>query len=185
MSTPSSHNTETSPNVITGSNQLVQAEQSQAGLIDHRVLHTLLAAAGGGNLVIALLLLMTVTQAVACACDYFLALWSRQLASQQLSAKWCVKHVRRWIRVFVYLFASCHNCRLWIYAALVLGCLLGSVLRSQLVFQAVLSAAIRLHHAMVQGVLYSPMNFFESQPSGRVLNRFAKGVYGFVSCMTS
>ena len=37
-----------------------------------------------------------------------------------------------------------------------------------------LRGAFKLHNKMLKGVLYSPMQFFESNPVGRILNRFTQ-----------
>ena len=37
-----------------------------------------------------------------------------------------------------------------------------------------LAGSSKLHDAMLKRILYSPMAFFDSTPSGRIINRFSK-----------
>ncbi|KAJ3058346.1 hypothetical protein HK102_010552 [Quaeritorhiza haematococci] len=50
-------------------------------------------------------------------------------------------------------------------------------------------AAINFHTAAVKGILYAPMSFFDSQPVGRIINRFSVDVraldIGFVGTLIS
>jgi ATP-binding cassette subfamily C (CFTR/MRP) protein 4 len=62
----------------------------------------------------------------------------------------------------------------WLYAVLVAILIVLTLVRTRFFFTVFLRAASELHSRMFKGVLYAPMRFFESQPSGRVLNRFAK-----------
>jgi len=59
-----------------------------------------------------------------------------------------------------------------------LGCvtLLGVIgyLRTMRVFSAGINAGISAHKDLLHGVLHAPLNFFESHPVGRVLNRFSR-----------
>jgi ATP-binding cassette subfamily C (CFTR/MRP) protein 1 len=41
---------------------------------------------------------------------------------------------------------------------------------------ATLRSASNLHYGMLQGILHAPMAFFETTPSGRIVNRFSKDV---------
>ena len=64
--------------------------------------------------------------------------------------------------------------RAWVYLGLVLGTVCLGIIRARWFFSFVLRAASVLHGKMFHSVVYSPMRFFESNPSGRILNRFAK-----------
>eukprot|EP01060_Flectonema_neradi_P004089 TRINITY_DN12694_c0_g4_i1.p1 TRINITY_DN12694_c0_g4~~TRINITY_DN12694_c0_g4_i1.p1 ORF type:complete len:1294 (+),score=165.55 TRINITY_DN12694_c0_g4_i1:38-3919(+) len=48
------------------------------------------------------------------------------------------------------------------------------IIRSVLFFRLAITAATGLHGKMFLAVLHSPVSFFDSNPSGRVLNRFSK-----------
>ncbi|XP_035217642.1 multidrug resistance-associated protein 4-like isoform X2 [Stegodyphus dumicola] len=63
---------------------------------------------------------------------------------------------------------------LYVYAGLVLTVFLLSLVRTTSFFQMCMKASITLHNKMFRCVLRSPVSFFDSNPVGRILNRFAK-----------
>ncbi|GFR25464.1 hypothetical protein TNCT_434851, partial [Trichonephila clavata] len=63
-----------------------------------------------------------------------------------------------------------------VYAILVLIVFILSLLRTTTFFQMCMKASRTLHNRMFRCVLRSPVSFFDSNPVGRVLNRFAKDV---------
>ena len=131
--------------------KIIKAEISQQGELSVDVATSFLDAAGGQFVIIALSFLIVFTQSVLCASDWFLAYWSQLSSADQINGFY-----------------------LGVYSMLIGLCIICAVLRSDLFFKSVLLAASNLHSRMFTGVLYSPLSFFESQPSGRVLNRFAK-----------
>lgn len=55
----------------------------------------------------------------------------------------------------------------------------------------IIKASRKLHERMAYAIFRSPMNFFETTPSGRILNRFSRfvfflvaGQFSFVSLLT-
>ena len=144
------HSTEFRP-ILEDQNKIINAEVVQKGELEDRVISNFIEAAGGKLLVLLLCLLMIFSQAVLCSGDWYLSYWLQLSASEQIEPMY-----------------------LGIYACLVGLCICLSLLRSQLFFRIILGASSNLHSKMFQGVLYSPLSFFESQPAGRVLNRFAK-----------
>ncbi|GFQ66175.1 hypothetical protein TNCT_86262 [Trichonephila clavata] len=63
-----------------------------------------------------------------------------------------------------------------VYAILVLIVFILSLLRTTTFFQMCMKASRTLHNRMFRCVLRSPVSFFDINPVGRVLNRFAKDV---------
>ncbi|GFY48387.1 hypothetical protein TNIN_211863 [Trichonephila inaurata madagascariensis] len=63
-----------------------------------------------------------------------------------------------------------------VYAILVFIVFVLSLLRTTTFFQMCMKASRTLHNKMFRCVLRSPVSFFDSNPVGRVLNRFAKDV---------
>ncbi|CAF0920721.1 unnamed protein product [Adineta ricciae] len=59
----------------------------------------------------------------------------------------------------------------YIYVILVLGIVVMSYVRADYWFYVLLNGSASLHNRMLKGILYSSMRFFESNPSGRILNR--------------
>ncbi|XP_046989445.1 ATP-binding cassette sub-family C member 4-like isoform X1 [Schistocerca americana] len=61
-----------------------------------------------------------------------------------------------------------------IYTVFVLGCLVITTYRAMLFFKVCMNSSQGLHNRMFNSVLKGSMRFFDSNPSGRVLNRFSK-----------
>ncbi|XP_074600380.1 ATP-binding cassette sub-family C member 4-like isoform X2 [Brevipalpus obovatus] len=64
-----------------------------------------------------------------------------------------------------------HN--IMIYSALVVGLFISTFLRSTLFFFMCNRASVNLHNSIFARILRSPMTLFESNPVGRILNRFS------------
>ena len=65
---------------------------------------------------------------------------------------------------------------LTIYAYLVSASLIFAVLRACIFLLVSLRCSERLHDKMVLAILQAPVHFFDSNPVGRILNRFSKDV---------
>ncbi|KAK9720652.1 ABC transporter [Popillia japonica] len=63
---------------------------------------------------------------------------------------------------------------IYIYSGLIVGLIALTVLRSFLFFRAASNSSKKLHTIMFNCLLKTPMRFFDTNPSGRILNRFSK-----------
>lgn len=63
-----------------------------------------------------------------------------------------------------------------IYACLSAGSLLVAVVRVFLFYLASLKSSERIHNKMVTATLHAQVSFFDTNPTGRILNRFSKDV---------
>ncbi|UJR38401.1 hypothetical protein I4U23_031070 [Adineta vaga] len=63
---------------------------------------------------------------------------------------------------------------MYTYLSLTLGTLIIALIRAQYYFYLILSGSNHLHNQMLKGMLYTSIRFFESNPSGRILNRVSK-----------
>ena len=68
------------------------------------------------------------------------------------------------------------SANLTIYACLVSASLIFAVIRAYGFFLVCLRCSERLHDKMVLALLQAPVHFFDSNPVGRILNRFSKDV---------
>jgi len=132
-------------------NSILRAESSQVGGLDAKVFIRLFQAGGGIIIAYIILILILVGQAAAIACDAWLAQWSAKSDESQRD-----------------------ETNAYVYLGLVVGTVIIAVVRAEAAFNFVLRASSALHGRMLHAVLYSPLRFFESNPVGRVLNRFAK-----------
>jgi len=62
------------------------------------------------------------------------------------------------------------------YIILVVVSVAAAVLRTCLWFRALTTASLRMHDAMLAAVLRAPIQFFDANPVGRILNRFSKDI---------
>ena len=65
---------------------------------------------------------------------------------------------------------------LGIYGSLVFGAFLLSTLVSFLFYYTLLRSSEKLHNRMVTAVIKAPVLFFDTNPAGRILNRFSKDI---------
>lgn len=61
-----------------------------------------------------------------------------------------------------------------IYSSLIAVLFVCAILRSVTFFAICMRASIRLHNRIFVRLLRAPIAFFDSNPAGRILNRFAK-----------
>lgn len=64
--------------------------------------------------------------------------------------------------------------QIYVYLGLTLGTLIIALVRAQFYFYLILSGSNSLHQRMLRGLLATSLRFFESNPSGRILNRVSK-----------
>ncbi|CAF3792548.1 unnamed protein product [Rotaria sordida] len=62
----------------------------------------------------------------------------------------------------------------YVYLGLTLGTLIAALLRAGFLFYIMLCGSTYFHNQMLTGILYTSLRFFESNPSGRILNRVSK-----------
>ncbi|XP_012261830.2 ATP-binding cassette sub-family C member 4-like [Athalia rosae] len=65
---------------------------------------------------------------------------------------------------------------LWIYGACITGSVFITILRSLLFYKLCMNASKNLHDTMFSNILKAPMRFFDTNPAGRILNRFSKDI---------
>ena len=101
-----------------------------------------------------MLLLMFIAQLVATGSEYFLGVWANKNEKEQEN------------NVYPITFAILGVCTLIL-----------ALVRAMVFFKLILRGARYLHDKSFDGVLFAPMNFYESNPIGRILNRFSKDMW--------
>ncbi len=65
---------------------------------------------------------------------------------------------------------------LYIYGGLVGGAFVLSIIRAAVFLNVLLNSSMHLHNSMLSAVLKAPVLFFDTNPVGRVLNRFSRDI---------
>ncbi|PZC73708.1 hypothetical protein B5X24_HaOG200327 [Helicoverpa armigera] len=63
---------------------------------------------------------------------------------------------------------------IYIWAAAIFGCIIATTGRAILFLWVCMRSSIKLHNQMFSNILTATMRFFDTNPSGRILNRFSK-----------
>ncbi|XP_017116909.1 probable multidrug resistance-associated protein lethal(2)03659 [Drosophila elegans] len=105
--------------------------------------------AGCGLVVFALLVLLcTGTQLLASGGDYFLSYWVKNTSTSS-------------------------SLDIYYFTAINVGLVICALLRTFLFFNVTMHSSTELHNSMFRGVSRTALYFFHTNPSGRILNRFA------------
>ncbi|XP_040123204.1 multidrug resistance-associated protein 4-like [Oryx dammah] len=123
--------------------------------------------AGAGWPVIAFLILVNITAQVAYVLqDWWLAFW----ADVQINLYYG-ELVKEDVDVMLIL-----NWYLRVYSGLTVSTILFGITRSVLIFYILVNSSQSLHNKILESVLRAPLLFFNSNPIGRILNRFSKDI---------
>lgn len=70
-------------------------------------------------------------------------------------------------------FFTTNNC-IYIYSSIIILFMVVALATSYLFYNFSINASNNLHNNMFSKIVYGPMYFFNTNPSGRILNRFSK-----------
>ncbi|RZC36351.1 multidrug resistance-associated protein, partial [Asbolus verrucosus] len=151
-------------------------EQRGTGTISSKIYKNYLRA--GGNIIFSLLIgsLFVLTQLGGSGADYFLTFWVN-LEQKRLEDKLPENNVTSndtYIKgEFEEMFFTTDNC-LYMYSAIVAYVIFMSLTRSLSFFKFCMKASRNLHNNMFSKIVHASMRFFNTNSSGRILNRFSK-----------
>lgn len=156
-------------------------EASSKGMVKGSVYMQYVKASGSLMLFLVTVFFFLITQFAASGTDYWVAFWtkiedSRNASVQEnnISNSSNIQADNSTFRSFFpYLDLNTENCA-YIYAGIVLATLVLCIVRSTVYYSLVLTISRRLHEFMFSAVIGAPMRFFDTNPSGRILNRFTK-----------
>ncbi|GAB9468080.1 Atp-binding protein [Globisporangium polare] len=140
-----------------GSGLLVQEEARQEGRVSSAVWQRYAKAIGGVGVISLLLLSQLLWQGFQIASDFWLGYWTRSKDATQAADTASVESVEFFIDTYAELAG----------AAAVMVLIQGVVVTSM-----GLRASKHLFQSMTQGVLHAPLWFFDTNPDGRVINRY-------------
>lgn len=68
------------------------------------------------------------------------------------------------------------NFAIYVYSGLIGGCIIITILRSIMFLRMSMKSSRNLHNKMFYTLIRTPMRFFDTNPSGRILNRFSRDI---------
>ncbi|XP_070538467.1 ATP-binding cassette sub-family C member 5-like [Ptychodera flava] len=152
--------------------KLMTAEEKTEGSISWKTYHCYVKMAGGYGVVLLVLLLFLLAVGSNAGCTWWLAYWIIQQTERgtntaingtETADGITYEREDRDMMFYVYVF-------LGILAALILF----TVLRCVAYVKATFHSSSNLHDQLLKKVFQSPMSFFDTTPSGRIINRFSK-----------
>ncbi|XP_070469709.1 ATP-binding cassette sub-family C member 12 isoform X4 [Equus przewalskii] len=150
--------------------QLVQTEGSQKGAATWKTCHTYIQASGGYLLslfTVSLFLLMIGSSAFG---NWWLGLWldkgSQVTCGTRANKSTC--------EIGAVLADTGQHVYQWVYAGSMVSVLLFGIIKGFIFTKTTLTASSWLHDQVFDKILKSPMSFFDTTPTGRLMNRFSK-----------
>ncbi|CAO2823372.1 unnamed protein product [Amaranthus hypochondriacus] len=131
---------------------LIKQEERETGVVSWNVLMRYKNALGGAWVVMVLFMCYVSTEVLRISSSTWLSAWTDESRTNKYGP-------------------GIYNL---VYAVLSFGQVLVTLFNSYWMITSSLYAAKRLHDAMLKSILRAPMVFFQTNPLGRVINRFAK-----------
>lgn len=145
----------------------MELEKSSKGQVKGNVFMKYFAAGAHWSILLAVLCLFAATQVLASSIDLFVSVWTRQ---EELRLIYGKRNETENIKAPAL---STYEC-IWIHGGLIFILSLALLSRSLGYFKVVARASQKLHEIMFGGIISTSMKFFNTNPSGRILNRFSK-----------
>ncbi|EQC25095.1 hypothetical protein SDRG_17021 [Saprolegnia diclina VS20] len=139
------------------SGRLIADEERAEGRVSKEVIYGYVQSIGGAPAVAAIIVLTLLTQVLKVGSDFWLTYWSNNV-QQGANATMTV------------------DSNMDIYAGLAIGSCLMVAAQTYLVVELGLVGSQRMFDGMLRSLLEAPMRFFDTNPIGRVLNRFGDDI---------
>ncbi|XP_008820849.1 multidrug resistance-associated protein 9 [Nannospalax galili] len=150
--------------------QLVQTESPREGIVTWKTYHAYIKASGGylvSFLVTSLFFLMMGSSAFS---TWWLGLWLDR-SSQVI----CGSHGNKTTCSGDQTLGDTeHHMYQWVYAASMVSVLAFGIIKGFTFTNVTLMASSSLHNRVFNKIVRSPMSFFDTTPTGRLMNRFSK-----------
>uniref|UniRef100_A0A182P629 Uncharacterized protein n=1 Tax=Anopheles epiroticus TaxID=199890 RepID=A0A182P629_9DIPT len=145
-------------------------EGTSRGKVQGSILLSYLGSGANGLIMCGLLVLFLATQLAASGADYWVAFWTSQEEQRLFRA---AHNLTETSAEELRPLLSTETC-MAIHGALVGSIFLIAITRSISFYQTSVRASQNLHDSMFAGCVSTTMRFYDTNPSGRILNRFSK-----------
>ncbi|KAJ8954550.1 hypothetical protein NQ318_000784 [Aromia moschata] len=162
-----------------------EKEQRGSGIIPWKVYKSYFRAGGNFVKIIVILLSFVLSQLLSSSIDYFINIWvnveqwrtENSLASSNSSFSNNPSNTELDNSIMKFLSGILVNQNaLIIYTAIVVTTIVVTFTRSIYFFRYCMTASRKLHNVMFDRIVYATMRFFNTNASGRILNRFSKDI---------
>ncbi|XP_023646215.1 ATP-binding cassette sub-family C member 12 isoform X1 [Paramormyrops kingsleyae] len=160
-----------SPDVEGTSDQLVSKESAQEGSVTWRTYHQYCTAAGGYIIVLITFIIFLLLVGTTAFSSWWLSYWLEQGSggnstnSTNSTNNDDSGNISENPDLFFYQL---------VYCIVIVAMVLFSVIKGYSFTKVTLRASSKLHDRMFRKILLSPMSFFDTTPTGRMVNRFSK-----------
>ncbi|XP_025080220.1 multidrug resistance-associated protein 4-like isoform X3 [Pomacea canaliculata] len=157
--------------------QLPEEEQRQEGTVGLKIYVEYFKAGSGIIKFIVLVLINLVAQGTYITSDWWLSRWSNDEEIRMAALKqhnYYLSLGYNETNVTVPYIDSHRN--IYIFTGIIGGVFIFGMMRALLFFKIAVDASQQLHNNMFTRILRAPISFFDTNPVGRILNRFAKDV---------
>ena len=133
----------------------VEEEQFQRGSIKGRIYCEYIKAGAGPIMFISMIVFTIISQTIFNGVDIFITLWTNKNQAGPVDE-------------------AEQNWDIIVYSILIVALFVSTIIRSITFFAICMRASVRLHNKIFGRLLRAPVSFFDSNPAGRILNRFTK-----------
>lgn len=145
-------------------------EESSKGKIKGSLFLKYIKASGKAFSLLLVGLLFALSQIIASGVDYFVSFWTNieEFRGINTTANAAQNKFPDWSTDFC----------IYLYSGLLVVLFFVALYRSLLFFTIAKWCSQKLHDSMFDNIIKATMRFFETNPSGRILNRFSKDIGG-------
>ncbi|XP_051163981.1 ATP-binding cassette sub-family C member 4-like [Leptopilina boulardi] len=158
-----------------------EEEEMQKGSMGLKIFYRYLSYAGNCCTIPLLVFLLILSQAVTSGSDYWVSYWNQlealrnDIENNRTAAIKNENHIFSFLQYDKNGLLSTTN-SIYIYGVLLALCMIINFLRATTFIGTCTIAGRNLHNSMFANLLHASMNFFDTNSSGRILNRFTKDV---------
>ncbi|XP_068628825.1 ATP-binding cassette sub-family C member 4-like isoform X2 [Battus philenor] len=179
--------------------QEMEEEQRESGSMGWHVYGAYLRAGGKTPRLIFMVLLLVIGQLSATLCDYWVTFWTNEVTRQKeretnntmidydrvpetTNSTFSILdyfsgiEIQPDLNLHAYIGPLDTSHYLYVYSALILCCIFFITARAFMFFKVCMTASRNLHNDMFHSMLRGVMRFFDTNSSGRILNRFSKDI---------
>ncbi|XP_063890832.1 uncharacterized LOC110383917 [Helicoverpa armigera] len=151
--------------------QIQEAEERATGSLKFEVVLKYLSSVQSWCLVFTAFLVLLITQGAATTADYWLSFWTNQVDSYEQSLPEGVDPDTD-MNAQIGLLTTAQY--LYVFGGVILALIVMTLVRITAFVAMTMRASQNLHNTIYEKLIVTVMRFFDTNPSGRVLNRFSK-----------